>query len=158
MHLVGYLYKDYHDARSLEHKEHKVTKEYFWKDNQHHRSISNVRLQNYAAEFPTTNPWCPIRYVLLNRGSKFSSLQQQSSYRHWADNFLHLLATSSLRRSTQHLTPLPAPSTGNDVPDNICWSSLVNSKSQSFGDVLCFHHQDMMYSKRYASHMTWYRI
>jgi hypothetical protein len=25
MHLVGYLYEDYHDARSLEHKAHQFT-------------------------------------------------------------------------------------------------------------------------------------
>jgi hypothetical protein len=47
-----------------------VNKEYLWKDNLYPRQRSNQRFPDYGAEFPTTNPWCPItvmaKYVLLN--------------------------------------------------------------------------------------------
>ena len=65
---------------------------------------------------------------------------------------LSVLATSSRRRSPQHLTHLPAPSSGNDVPDNICWSSPGNSKSSCFGNVLYFQHQEVTYRTISAGH------
>ena len=69
MHLVGYLYEDYHDARSLEHKENKFVK-MGW-------------VQNFKINFKTTyTPYNPrsqfLKFCNVPVHLHFASCKHQS--------------------------------------------------------------------------------